>query len=507
MSGPAVNSQHSIYAKLAPRWAMIRDAVDGEASVKAQGDVYLPRLTGTDQVQYDAYLLRALFFEATRRTLNGLVGMVMQKLPKVEAKETTQKVFLKSLTKDGLSINGFSAVVLSEVLMLNKYGILADLPERISAETEPWLVGYTAESIINWQFENIDGRQTPVRIVLKEEWEKLDVEDRFKSETKDQYRVLELMNRDVAEELAAKSKTEVFLPTRLPDQINIYRVQVYRLKKDLDSLAGAGISADEFILHEEIFPSFQGSAMDKIPFVIVTAEDEDKEDQKPPLEGLASVNMSHYRTSADLEHGRHFTALPTPYIIGLTEQQDLFIGSSKAWVITGVDANQVKVGMLEFTGTGLGALEKAMEEKQAQMAILGARLLEQQKKVAEAFETHKLRSAGEQSILASTANGVSEGINEALKWMTEWDSTLGDISIQLNTEFVKLLMEPTMLTALIGALQQGKMSFKTYFFNMQERGMYPEEHTEEDEIDLIKDDADSIPALDLGVEPVEGEEE
>lgn len=498
---PAVNTRHRIYEMLMNRWAMIRDAVDGEAKVKAAGELYLPKLTGTDDKEYNAYKLRALFFEATRRTLNGLSGMVMQTLPKIEAKESTEEVFLKSLTKDGMSLNGFSAVVLSEVLMLNKYGILADLPPRISAETEPWLIGYTAESIINWEFApNVDGKIIPIQIVLEEDYEKTDPNDRFVSETKKQFRVLELLDRTSADTAAAE-KGEI-LPTRLPEQLDIYRVQVWRFKKDLGVGGGgsADTAGDRFILHEEFFPSFQGSAMDRIPFVVVTAENEDKEDQKPPLEGLASVNMSHYRTSADLEHGRHFTALPTPYVIGLSEQQDLHIGSSKAWVISGVPATDVKVGMLEFTGTGLGALEKGMSEKQDQMAILGARLLEAQKKAAEAFETHKLRSAGEQSILASTANGVSEGINEALKWMTEWDSSLGEMSIQLNTEFVKMSMDPTMLTALIGALQQGKMSFKTYFHNMQERGMYPEEHTEEDEIALIIDDSAGLPGLDLGDE-------
>ncbi len=504
---PAVNTRHRIYQTLMNRWAMIRDAVDGEAKVKEAGDEYLPRLTGTDDKEYRAYKMRALFFEATRRTLSGLVGMVMQKLPKIEASESTEEVFLKSLTKDGMSLNGFAAVVLSEVLMLNKYGILADLPPRISTETEPWLIGYTAESIINWEFApNVDGRIIPTTIVLEEEYEIVDPEDRFVLDTKKQYRVLELINRDSLEAFIEKEKVFVELPTRLPDQVDIYRVQVWRLKKDLAE-GGAGAAKDEFIMHDEFFPSWQGNAMDRIPFVVVTAENEDKEDQKPPLEGLASVNMSHYRTSADLEHGRHFTALPTPYIAGLTEQVELHIGSSKAWIITGVDANQIKVGMLEFTGAGLSALKEGMEEKQNQMAILGARLLEQQKKATESFETHKLRSAGEQSILASIANGVSEGINDALKWMTEWDNSLGEMSIRLNTDFIRMSMDPTMLTALIGALQQGKMSFKTYFHNMQERGMYPDEHSEEDEIALITDDAANMPGLNLGDDEEEEEEE
>lgn len=130
-----------------------------------------------------------------------------------------------------------------------------------------------------------------------------------------------------------------------------------------------------------------------------------------------------------------------------------------------------------------------MAEKQAQMAILGARLLEEQIRKAEAFETHELRSAGEHSVLAAIANGVSEGINEALEFMTAWDSSLGTITIQLNTEFVRVGMAPEMLTQLLAALQAGKLSFKAYYFKMQQGGMYPDEHTEEDELAQLEDDA------------------
>ena len=59
----------------------MRDAVAGEDVVKARGETYLPRLTG--QEAYRGYVLRALFFGATGRTLQGLLGAVMRKDPVV----------------------------------------------------------------------------------------------------------------------------------------------------------------------------------------------------------------------------------------------------------------------------------------------------------------------------------------------------------------------------------------------------------------------------------------
>lgn len=482
---PIVNTTHPIYDKLKARWAMVRDAVEGEWAIKAAKEVYLPKLLGTGETEYDGYILRALFLEATRRTLQGLVGMIMQKSPQIEAKDGTKEIFLKSVTKSGMSMNGFASVVLQEVIMLNKYGILADLPDRISAETEPWLVGYNAESILNWEFITIDGKSVPSRIVLQEEWHVHDPDDRFKQEFKDQWRVLELVDGVFAQR---SMNEDIPLPDIPATQDFVYRVQVWRKRSDTDTKG----TTDEFILWSETFPAHLGTAIDRIPFVIVTAEDEDKEDQKPPLEGLASVNISHYRSSADLEHGRHFTALPTPYVIGLSQQQSLTIGSAKAWIVEGVNASEVEIGMLEFTGKGLASLETAMSEKESQMARLGSRLMEAEKKSSESFETHRLKSAGENSILASIANGVSGGLNEALDWMELWDPSLGEISIQLNTEFVSIPISAQELTAFISALQSGKMSFKVFYFNMQERGMYPEDHTEEDELKLLEDEAETF---------------
>jgi len=484
-----VNAQHRIYKKLQPRWAMVRDAVEGEYAVKAADTAYLPKLHKQKETEYEAYKLRALFFEATRRTMQGLVGMVMRKDPTIEAKDTVKEGFLRNMTKNNLSLEGFASVVMQEVLMMNKYGILADLPPVISQTATPWLVGYTAESIINWEYDiNADGKKILTRVVLEEEFGQVKEDDRFVVEDKKQWRVLELVSKEMAllDLENMKDAPNILFD---PAQNNIYRVQVWRLKKDLPGSGGTNARADEFVLDEQLFPTLRGAAMDAIPFVIVTSGDSDEEEQKPPIEGLASVNMSHYRTSADLEHGRHFTALPTPYIVGLSEQQELVIGSSQAWVIAGVDAQQVKVGMLEFTGSGLSALENAMSEKQGQMAILGARLLEEQIRKAEAFETHELRSAGEHSVLASIANGASEGINEALAIVTTWDGSLGTITIQLNTEFVRVGMPPEMLAQLLAALQAGKISFKAYYFKMQQGGMYPDEHTEDDELAALEDDA------------------
>src|SRR5206468_661127 len=135
-----------------------------------------------------------------------------------------------------------------------------------------------------------------------------------------------------------------------------------------------------------------------IPFTFVGATSLSPNVDKPPLLDLVEVNLSHYRSSADLEHGRHYTALPTPWVSGMRPDSNLRIGAGVAWVLEDPTA---KAGMLEFTGQGLQALEKALESKEKQMAVLGARLLEMQPRLQETAEAVRLRHNGDAATLST----------------------------------------------------------------------------------------------------------
>ena len=57
------------------------------------------------------------------------------------------------------------------------------------------------------------------------------------------------------------------------------------------------------------------------------------------------------------------------------------------------------------------------------MAVLGSRLLEDQKKVGETAQAIELRQSGEYSVLNSIATSVSESLTQVLRWVYWWNST------------------------------------------------------------------------------------
>jgi hypothetical protein len=81
-------------------------------------------------------------------------------------------------------------------------------------------------------------------------------------------------------------------------------------------------------------------------------------------------------------------------------------------------------GFLDYTGQGLATFERAMDRDEKPMAILGARLLETQKRVGETAEAIEVRRSGENCILGALAQCVSQPLTDALRWAYWRNSTV-----------------------------------------------------------------------------------
>jgi hypothetical protein len=236
----------------------------------------------------------------------------------------------------------------------------------------------------------------------------------------------------------------------------------------------------------DIVPIKNGAPLDFIPFVFCGVRAIGSDCEKPPVLDLAEVNLSHFRTVADLEHGAHFTGLPTAVVTGYSvprnEQgaalESFYIGSATAWVFPDPTA---KATFLEFSGQGLGALENRETKKEEQMAALGARMLAPEKKQAEAAETAAIHRAGEASVLASLANTVSAALSRALQIAAEWAGIAGDVVVKLNTDYYPVEMDSLTLTALVASWQQGAISYETLFDNLKQGEVIAEARTAEEE--------------------------
>ena len=332
-----VNTKHSEYLNSQDMWNRCNTVIGGEDSVKEAGTKYLPKLANQDDDEYNAYKQRASFFSATKRTVEGIVGMIFRRPMRIKFPDLE---WIKSAGQGGISLEALARKVTKHVISLGRTGLLLDLKDGESVK--PFIVQYGPESIINWRIDDIGGAEKLSLVVLQECDQVVDSTDQFKMISNDRWLVLELNGFDDRGVMISKTP--------------IYRIQVWRKKK-----GKGGDDLNSFEIESTKFPKIRGQYLNYIPFVFVNPNDLSVNIERSPVADLTSINLSHYRNSADLEHGRHYTALPTPWVAGfkLNGDEKLTIGSQVAWVSEDPNAN---AGFLEFTGQGLHALEEALTQ-------------------------------------------------------------------------------------------------------------------------------------------------
>jgi hypothetical protein len=469
-----VNTTHKDFDHFEPKWKRVRDALAGQDAVHKAGEAYLPRLNDQDDADYRAYVKRAGFYNASWRTTAGLLGMMFRKGPTVELPAQVEAL-AEDIDMAGTSLETFARKTALEILGPSRVGLMVDHPKvettgpitLAAAQSQglrPMLKLYRAESIINWRYERIANHWRLSMVVLKETVDEPDGE--FKAKEVDQWRVLDL------------------------DESGFYRQRVFRKRKT------GGKAEGEFELIDEFWPVMRGLNMREIPFAIVGPDGIDSELDEPAQIDLIDVNLSHYRTNADYEHGCHFTGLPTLFLAGFQNQDGsaptFRIGSQAAVVATDPNA---KGEYIEFTGQGLTSLKENLDRKEQQMAVLGARMVAEEKRVAETATTAAIHRTGENSVLASIASAVSEALEWALSMMAEWVGVAGPVVYQLNRDFNPAMLGAQEMTALLKAVQSGELSSESFFDLLQRADVVDSELTYEEERERIDAQAPSRPAL------------
>lgn len=419
----AVNEKHPEYLKNLTKWQLMRDALAGEVAKEK----YVPKLSDQEAEEYKAYVGRAEFYNATARTQVALTGLLFAKPPKVELPEAL-KTIGENISLDDDTLEALAKNIADECLSVGRCGVLVDLPSVEKAEyskleaerlnLRAYATLYKAENIINWKTTKINGSNVTSLVVLAETYTE-PTQDEFVDKIKTRYRVLDLHE-------------------------GYYRQRVFSETK-----------AGNFEVVSEIYPSANGQKLEYLPFTFFNVNDLKTSVEKPPLLDLAKVNISHFRSEVDLEHGTHFTALPTPYVTGYQGEssEKLKIGSTAVWVINDPSA---KVGFLEFSGAGLSTLENRIAVKEKRMSILGARLLLDEKKTAEATETLQMRKSGENAVLTNVASTISDGIASFLKDIAFFENIASENLIyEINTDYNLTMIEPQLLAQIIAGIQSG----------------------------------------------------
>jgi len=457
-----VRTQHEDYTEMLSQWQKCRDVFAGTEELREHTTEYLPALTDEPTAAYQARLNRTVLYNATYRTIQGMIGMVFRRPPVAECPINTSSM-LEDITLTGIPLTAFAQDIAEECMVVGRVGLYVNYPITSDAMTiadaqamnvRPYMSIIRAEQIINWRQRRVNNRYALSMAVIKEEH--LIPIDEFEDKEVTRYRVLDL------------------------DENDIYRVRIFEVNED-NRQSSTDVELERF------YPIMNGATMNYIPLYIMGSDNVTPDIDTPMMIDIVDTNIAHYQAYSDLANGCHWSGIPTMTITGheMKPNETLHVGAGKALVLPNPAA---KATMVEVGTSGFSALDSLLNRLEMHMVSLGSRMLESHKVQAESAQTAMIYRAGEQSILASLAQSISTGITIALKTFAEWagdDST--NVRFDLNREFFAQPVTPEMLNALVSAWQAGGISAEARFAYLKRSEFYQPHEEFQDEENLIKD--------------------
>jgi len=442
-----------------PDWKIVNDCFQGSRAVAEAGTEYLPRHERESQKAYDIRLSRSTFWNAYKRTIQGLVGMVFRKNPKladdvpqviagdkeknnagghaenIDLRGSHLDVFLKEVFKWAVN-DGHSFIYVDMPPPVTSENPEATLDDERKAGIRPYWVSIRKNQVTNWRTSQKGGALVLDQVTIKEKLTEPD--GRFGESCIEQYRVL------------------------TPGAWEIWR------KSD--------DKKDEWVIYEH-----GTTSLDFIPLVTIASNETGHMTSSPPLLDLGHENLRHYRLQSDLDNILHKACVPI-----LVEDVGDATGGLDSVDPEGEKSERVispnslyrvgKGGSLDYTEVDGAGIEKCQEEiatTKKNMSVLGLTLLDSRPTVEITATETATNSATESSELAGMARNLKDGLEQALKFHAKYLNLPSGGSATVNKDFTRLALDASMITAFANMVAADELPLETLWSLLEQAELLP----------------------------------
>lgn len=449
-----VTYQHSDFIKYGPKWEEV-DAVV-ESRLKQGKEIYLPKPNPMDTsaenaARYENYVARACPRNFTGYTLQGMVGAAFSKPAQFE--QSGLDYMEDDADGAGVSIFQQSRWALEKVLRNGRCFLFVDYPvtegstsraDMESGHIQATINARSANKVYNWKTTKV-GSKCKLSLVAMYDDQAEDSEDGFGVDLVRQNRVLRLVN-------------------------GVYFVELWRRNKDGD-----------WYMHDGYMPTNgSGQPWNEIPGIFAGSMNNDPSVDMPPLYDLATLNIGHYRNSADYEDSVFMCGQIQPWASGITpawyelyKKEGIYIGSRHLFPVP-------EGGQFDFAQAKPNSMcREAMQDKVEDMIKHGARLVLPGGAVKTATQA-QAENETNHSVLSLAVSNVSEAYTKCLEWAAQFMNLSGQYSYEINQEFTKPTLDAQQLTALIGAWQSGQYPSTDLWAQLRKNGLIDPEKTDEE---------------------------
>jgi len=417
-----------------------RDVFAGTLNMRDRGGLYLPQFPKEIDTAYSSRLKQSVLFNAFKRTVNGLVGMIFRNDPQpTEEVPDIIEGLMDDIDLQGRHFTVFSRDVFTDAMIDGHACVLVDYPSVEEGEVptladerskglRPYWLDVRKQQVLSFRTRQEQGRtvltQAAIQFITTEE------DGRF-------------------------GEKEV-------ERIRVYRIMDARGEDGADARY---VSWEEWVKREKSKKIGEQYVMEKegrltipeIPLVAIYVNRTAYFESDPALLDLALENIKHYQVRSDQDNALHVCSIPIPIFTGLEEENELKVGSNVG-VILPEGGSAV---YLEPKGNALSHGRLQIQDIEQRMAALGLAMLQRQTRSAETAQAKMIDKAESDSALASAARGLEDGLNECLRLTAMWMKIDGGGEVNVNFDFMAQQMDPQMIDVLAKMVAQGYLTLQT----------------------------------------------
>lgn len=441
------------YEVMKPRWDKMEAVIGGTETMRAAGEVYLPRHAEELEERYEERLQCATLLNITELTLESLVGRPFSDPVQLsEDMPEPIKEIMEDVDLQGNNIDVYGRRWFREGLKKAFAHTLIEFPEKKEKEDgsprtleddrkdnlRPYWVFIKPENLIFAYVQVIQGREVVTHARFYEEVTEM---VGFAEVMKKQIRVFEPGKQTIYEEVEEGKK---------------------KIWKEVRSF--------------EVDLPF-------VPLVTFYAAKEGPMLAKPPLMDLADLNIAHWQSGSDQRAVLTVARFPMLAMSGASAQDaKLRIGPYK-WLWC--DDPNGKFYYVEHTGKAIKAGKEDLDDLLAQMSHYGAEFLKKQPG-RQTATARALDSAEATSPLQDMTLRFMDAVDHAL-WMTaQWLKLKQSGKVKISTDFGPEKSDQNDLLGLQFARKIRDISRKAFLEEYKRRGILSDEYNLEEDTSQIE---------------------
>jgi len=447
----AIDSKHPQYIDNESKWKLIDDIIEENNLTDYLIELNSHDTSNENKARNAMYKERAVFYALAGQTASGMIGTVFSKNPLLVVPEGLSYIE-GNIDGSGNSIHQQSRKAVLNTTTKSRAGLFTSFPEtdgEISKEdvTSGKFVAsinlITPQRIINWNTSTI-GAKTFLSLVVFED-SKVELVD-YEHKTVDILRELYIDDGIYKERHWIKAEEKWVV-----DEVG-----------------------------ERIPKGHSGKPLTEIPFTFIGSENNDYCVDKPIMHAMCSLNVSHYRNSADFEDSVWFAGQAQPWMsavdqdhIDLMKANHMYVGSRETLAVP-------EDGQFGFASAPPNPLvRQAMLDKVDMMIGIGARMITPGG-VAKTAEQSSNERETQHSMLSMVVENVNEAYESCLKWAAIYMGATGEISYEINTDFVKASATPAELKEVISGYIVGAIPAYDFTLYMKKYGIFDDEKSAAD---------------------------